>query len=463
MGKYNFEKGHGEFDETIKLDSLNKEVREKRHTSNRNGNHKRKKRRRRRRGGGGIFIPAIILGIAAAAVIFVVMFMLMGGNLSSIGKRNNGNTPSSELSKDQVAGKEGFYALINSKSSDGKVGFYDFEHDVIYNMSIGSDTVVTDNMGSKLKNSVVEVGDIVKAYIDFDSKKVISVNYTDDVWTKDNILGSAISVDSSTVTVGGTVYNYYSGTLVAFENSVVNIKDISDSDVLCIKGYGNDVWSIKIKESVGYITVIGWEEIENGVLSVDGGSSVKIDKEKIEIAGGKHTIDIKGDNIEDYNADVYITPGSEVSVSLDYKATTGQLKFNCNATDYDLYINGSLYKDKGECILPFGVYTLSVVKDGYNTWFKEVTLDSELLQVDITLEKNVTEGKLTIYSQPTSAEVYIDEEYIGRAPVMVKRAYGDYAIRVSLDGYPDVIDVVSVKGADVSYTAKLELEDGEKE
>ena len=127
--------------------------------------------------------------------------------------------------------------------------------------------------------------------------------------------------------------------------------------------------------------------------------------------------------------------------------------------EYDLYINGSLYKEKNECILPFGTYTLSVVKDGYNTWFKEVTLDSELLQVDITLDKNVTEGKLTVSSQPTSAEVYIDEEYIGRTPVMVKRPYGDYVVRVSMDGYPDVIDVVSVKGADVSYIAKLTLED----
>ena len=92
-------------------------------------------------------------------------------------------------------------------------------------------------------------------------------------------------------------------------------------------------------------------------------------------------------------------------------------------------------------------------------WFKEVTLDSELLQVDITLDKNVTEGKLTVSSQPASAEVYIDEEYIGRTPVMVKRPYGDYVVRVSMDGYPDVIDVVSVKGADVSYIAKLTLED----
>ena len=71
----------------------------------------------------------------------------------------------------------------------------------------------------------------------------------------------------------------------------------------------------------------------------------------------------------------------------------------------------------------------------------------------------MTEGKLTVSSQPTSAEVYIDEEYIGRTPVMVKRPYGDYVVRVSMDGYPDVIDVVSVKGADVSYIAKLTLED----
>jgi len=449
MSKYNFEKGHSEFEETIKLDGLNKKVREERSTGGRGssggGNKKRRKRKRRN---GGIFLPAIIIGVIAAIIIFVLAFVLMGGN-----------GPSPDLTEDQTTGKEGFYALISSKNSNGKVGFYDFEHDVIYNMAIDENTVVTDSNGSIIKQSTVQVGDMIKAYIDFDNKQVMSVNYTEDVWKRDNILGSALSVGDGTVTLGNTVYNYTDGAVVVFEDSFVDIKDISDSDVLCVQGYQNNVWSIRIKESGGYVSIIGWEEIENGTLSVDGKTEIKIDSDKIKIEGGMHTVVIKGDNIDDYTTEVYITPGSEVGINLDSHLSTGEIVFNTNVTDYDLYINGSLYEQSGKCELPYGTYTLSVVKDGYNTWFKEIELKEKTFQLDINLEKINERGRITIYSQPSAAEIYIDEEFVGRAPIMLEKAYGDYIVRASLDGYPDSIDMVTVSGADVIYTAKLIIEE----
>ncbi len=455
MSKYNFEKGYSEFEETIKLDGLNKKVREERSSGGGRGSSGgRKKRRKRKRKGGGLFVPAIIIGIIAAIVIFIAAFLIMGGGLPF-----GGNGPSPELTEDQAKGREGFFALINSKNSNGKVGFYDFEHDVIYNMPIDENTVVTDSIGSILKQSAVQVGDVVKAYIDFDNKQVMSINYSADTWMRDNILGSAVNVDGDTVTVGSTVYNYTPETLVVFENSVVDIKDISDGDVLCIQGYGNNVWSIRIKESGGYVSVIGWEEIENGTLSVDGGSAIRIDSEKIKINGGMHTIVIKGDNIDDYTTDVYITPGSEVGINLDNHLSSGKIVFRANVTDYDLYINGSLYEDKDNCELPYGTYTLSIVKEGYNTWFKEIELKDKEMYLDINLEQIMTTGRITIYSQPSAAEIYVDEELVGRAPIMLNKAYGDYLIRASLDGYPDSIEVVTINGADISYTAKLVLEE----
>lgn len=449
MGKYNFEKRHGEFDETIKLDDISKQVREERHTSGRSGTNGTRKRKKRRKRSGGIILPVIILGIIAAALIFGISYLIVGGD----------SKPSPELTDEQTSGKEGFYALINSKNSNGKVGFYDFEHDVIYNMAVSDDTVVTDSDGSKLKNSFLQVGDIVKAYIDFDSKKVVSVNYTADAWERDNILGSALSFDEKTITVGSTVYDYTDGILVVFEDSVSSLKNISENDVLCVKGFGNSVWSVRIKESGGFITVLGWEDIENGTLSVDGEGAVKLDREKIEISGGKHTVTIKGDNIEEYTADVYVTPGGEVGINLEDMVNNGKIVFNSNVEGYDLYINGSLYEKKGECELPYGAYTLSVVKDGYNTWFKEIELKEEKMTIDINLEKSVTTGRVTIYSDPAAAEIYIDEEFIGRAPVMIEKPYGEYIIRASLDGYPDFIDFITVSGADGRYTADLTVEE----
>ncbi len=452
MSKYNFEKRYGEFEETIKLDNINKQVREERGHGNRGGNGggNNRRRRKKRKRSNGIIGPAIIIGVIAAILIFFAVFIFAGGNLPV------GSNRPTDLTDDQAAGKEGFYALINSKNSNGKVGFYDFEHDVIYNMPISNDTVVTDSNGSKLKNSVVEVGHVVKAYIDFDSKKVVSINYTSDAWERDNILGSAVTVDNDTIVVGEMVYNYDADNiLVVFEDSVAKLSDISASDVLCVRGFENNVLSVRIKESGGYITVIGWDEIENGTISIDGESTVKLDKEKIKISSGKHTLIIKGDNIEEYIADVYVTPGGEVGIDLGDMVNMGTIVFTSNVADYDLYINGSLYEGGNECELPYGDYTLSAVKDGYNTWFKEVKLENDRLDVAINFEKTATTGRITIYSQPTAAEIYIEEEYVGRAPVMLEKPYGEYLLRASLEGYPDFIDIITVSGADNSVTAKL--------
>ena len=447
MSRYNFEKGNSEFGETIKLDGLNKQVREER-SSGRGGSGGGKKRRRRKRKG-GLFIPAIIIGALLAVVVFVLAFLVMGGS-----------KPSPSLTEAQTKGKEGFYALISSKNSNGKVSFFDFKNDVIYNMSMDDDTMVTDNIGSRMKQSAVQVGDMVKAYIDFDNSHVVSINYTDDIWKRDNLLGSAISVGKDTITVGSTVYNYTEGMLVVYENSIVDLKDISDGDILCVQGYENNVWSVRIKESGGYVSVIGWEDIENGTLSVDGKAAVRIDSSKIKVEGGMHTIVIKGDNIADYITEVYITPGSEVGINLDNHLSKGEIIFTSNVTDYDLYINGSIYLlQEGKCELPYGMYTLSAVKDGYNTWFKEIEVKEKTTEVNVNFDMVNERGRITIYSQPSAAEIYIDDEFVGRAPVMIEKPYGDYLIRASLEGHPESIDVVTISGADVSYTAKLVIEE----
>lgn len=107
--------------------------------------------------------------------------------------------------------------------------------------------------------------------------------------------------------------------------------------------------------------------------------------------------------------------------------------------------------------LPKGLSTLVFRLDGYQTESRELRLapgDQQLLAVNL----KPSPARLTVVTAPENAQVFVDGNYQGRAPVTLPAlAPGRHEVRVNLPGHAPAARTITLKnGGDTTETFKLE-------
>ncbi|MBN2733249.1 MAG: PEGA domain-containing protein [Methanomicrobiaceae archaeon] len=137
-----------------------------------------------------------------------------------------------------------------------------------------------------------------------------------------------------------------------------------------------------------------------------------------------------------------------VYVTLQAEQTSGgQLTVNTNPSGANLYVDKIL---KGTTPLTItisqGNHYLDLAMSGYNQVTDNVVINNgQSITRYYTLQKTASYGTLAVTSNPTGAEVYVDNIYQGRAPVTLKNtAAGSHNVRVSAPGYYDWVNNANV-------------------
>ncbi|MCP4996404.1 MAG: SUMF1/EgtB/PvdO family nonheme iron enzyme, partial [Gammaproteobacteria bacterium] len=103
-----------------------------------------------------------------------------------------------------------------------------------------------------------------------------------------------------------------------------------------------------------------------------------------------------------------------------------------------------------------GTHSISVKKDGYGSWSKSVDVEAgEEIALTAMLQKRFC--SISVRSDPSSAEIYIDGRYNGITPDDVADLEpGRYKVEVKKEGYRTWSKSVDVeRGDDISVTAEL--------
>lgn len=98
--------------------------------------------------------------------------------------------------------------------------------------------------------------------------------------------------------------------------------------------------------------------------------------------------------------------------------------------------------------LATGQYTLRMVLDGYQDWTTTVVVLPILtvrISADLTPKDKVTEGSISVNSNPQGARVYLDNEYKGDTPLNIRNVTtGRHTVRIALADYQEWIGDVTV-------------------
>ncbi len=141
--------------------------------------------------------------------------------------------------------------------------------------------------------------------------------------------------------------------------------------------------------------------------------------------------DVKRDSVKDTSVQQQQTVSEEPAAD-----QTTQLKINGAPNGANVYVDGK-YFDKTpfkDATISIGEHAIKVVKEGYETYEKTHTFNSQSAAIDVNLKKST--ALLNLSTNPTGASVYVDGSYIGTSYISgYKVEQGNHTIKVVKDGY----------------------------
>jgi hypothetical protein len=151
-----------------------------------------------------------------------------------------------------------------------------------------------------------------------------------------------------------------------------------------------------------------------------------------------------------------VTIGRNQEVTLDIgdlevvQAQYGNVLFSTDLDEISVYVDGKLIHHLRPISLQYGIHQVIAKAEGYDTLTGYFKVNKATQNVDLVLEKKeeVTEKETKEYKvhidKPEGAEVYLDGNYIGIAPVSFKKEAGSHTITLRKSGYETRSYTISV-------------------
>ncbi|QDA31598.1 PEGA domain-containing protein [Thermococcus indicus] len=315
----------------------------------------------------------------------------------------------------------------------------------------------------KLDVGTYEIEIKKESYSQYTQKVTINPGETTTLNVNLNELPASLRIESTPS--GAEVYingDYYGTTPIETTLSAgtytirITKQDYEDyTTKITLEAGGEKKLTATLTPKFGYLTV----------TSSPSGAEVYVDSnyigttplEDYKLSTGEHSVVVKKNDYQDYETTVTIEPGKTEKLEVTLSKEPGTLKITSEPSGAKVYIGGD-YKGTTPLTLNLapGTYDVKLTMKDYEDYTTTVTLSpGETKSLSATLKPAY--GYLSVESDPSGAEVYVDGNYIGTTPITdYKLSPGEHSIRIKKDGYEEYTKTVSVEaGKSVSVSAGL--------
>ena len=174
----------------------------------------------------------------------------------------------------------------------------------------------------------------------------------------------------------------------------------------------------------------------------------------VNVTVGSHKIEVTKEGYHSHSETKRIRfgYGEPEEMIIELKPLTGSIFVYSTPPGASVYLD-DVYKRDTNCTLSevaVGPHSIKLTKSGYFDLIRTVSVS---VGETLTLHKNLTGyGSLSISSDPSGAEVYLDGNYKGETPKNISKVVvGNHTIKLTKFGYDDVIRNVSVSAGETLH------------
>lgn len=301
--------------------------------------------------------------------------------------------------------------FLEYKERLGEVRLMSADNGRSYTVSINNLTTFEDNYGKVSVPELFETGMIVDADISVHSKTLKSLKQDPNAYVRRDVSGFEINLNRGIFSLSdGTNLHITENTLVIKDGKEIRMSDISDDDVLLLRGIDSDLYSICLMSGYGHLRIKGAEYFTGGWVQIGGIYKPVSDDMLLDVPEGEYdmVVSYKGRGGTKH---VEIFRGKETSVDVsDLKGDlvkTGEIIFTIKPLDAEpvVRIDGKTVNYMEPVTLEYGVYQLEIAAEGYATVKEHVAVGSEVANIEIELTRSEGDAEKTVSSNRKPATV----------------------------------------------------------
>lgn len=411
-------------------------------------------------------------------------------------------------------------ALISVDSVKSQIIIKDIFDGSNYVLSYNGGTDVRSLYDNIITMEQLESGEIVDVSFDSEQKKAKFVQPNKSVFRSSNVRGFKATQATTSITFGSASYMYTDQLVVLSGGNVISPFEVMNRDIVTVRGIDNKIYSVTVDKGHGYLTFSGAEEFVGGMVEIGSSFLYTVSQDMmIVVPEGKYEVTMSNGSLSATKT-VYIAKDMTVTMDFsEYKPLankSGSVEFQILPHGTDLFIEGNKTNYSEPVVLEYGTYIINLLSDDYETFTTRITVDSTYQVAAFNLKEinevpagngggnsgagnagttaptttapttpttiapttaptttapttgngtnetpAVTTGsvKVTI-SEPAGAGVYVNNVYVGTAPVTINKDVGEYVITFKKNGYITksyIVDIDSNDGAQtLSFPAMSE-------
>lgn len=346
-------------------------------------------------------------------------------------------------------------AIVTAISTQRKaITFYNLDLRKTYTLNYDSSTRFADSYNTAMSASQIKPGTLVDVLFLKSGKKLISLTGSSDCFVMSDVTG--FSIDSHGVfKYKSENYEITDSTILISKEGDMDLSDLCDIDSVTLVGKDTTLYSIIVDRGHGYLSLSQHENFIGGYLEISAKQIEKIsDKMLLTIPEGSYTVKIQKNSVV-AEKQIEIVANSETVLSLGDielpETKVGKVIFETTPSTAVIYIDGKRMDANVPLELGYGRHQLTAEADGYETLTRYFKVAEEMATLPVVMEKNsdtdkeetedtsgsesATEGYFIFVNSPSDVEVYLDNYYIGMAPVMVVKEAGTHLITLKKAGY----------------------------
>lgn len=239
---------------------------------------------------------------------------------------------------------------------------------------------------------------------------VLEVQMSDKVWEYSDVTRYSVDEERGMLKIGEDRYSYDEELFVYADGEAKTLSDLTEMDTIRLVGVGKRLLSIAVTTGHGELALKNAELFEGSFIQVGSKIFAEITPDMtIEVPEGTHTVTV-ANNGYGGSADVTIENGGKTELDLEELKgegpKLGNILFAVDVEGASLQIDGEEMDYSEPIPLQYGVHTLAVSAEEYDTFRKKLFVNSE----EATIVIELTSGKGTEEADGDSSETSETEE-----------------------------------------------------
>lgn len=255
-------------------------------------------------------------------------------------------------------------------------------------------TIFKDRHGSLISAASMVPGKVVTLTLRDKDLILEKVEQSADAWEMDDIGKFSYNEEDKIFTIGDTKYSYDEELQVFSGDAAIELSAVTGQDTLRIRGIDRKVLSVSVTTGHGVIQLVNTQALEGGWLSLNHKNYYKITENmQLEVPEGTYELTVAGNGYGG-STEVAVTRNEQTSVDVD--SIKGEdpkyctLTFAVDVAGALMYIDGSQVDYTQPLQLQYGIHSIQITADGYDTWSKRLYVNSPEAQIEIALSGDDT-------------------------------------------------------------------------